>query len=529
MKTTQNEEQFFPTKALPEKEFYEFALNRIQQDGTFMCLGDVLRSTAMRTPDWIALLYKDQKVTYKQLYGWAVRLSILLKQKGVKPDDRVLLWFENSIEFYVAINAIVQIGAVAAPLNVFLKQNEAEIIIQNAKPAMLIISKKLSEKLDDADIDLPPIITEDDFDLSEVEELPEFEVTRIDPEKMALLLYTSGTTGVPKGVMISSKNILSNIAQGVARLGLTSNERIFGALPLFHSFSQLTCVWGALIVSCSVIVIPKIERRSLLEGLKQKPTIFLGVPTLFGLMCMLKTANFESVKYFVSGGDALPDKIRAGFALLYRRKICNGYGLTETSPLIAVDFDDELQPTSSVGRPVLGMKIQIRDEKGRVLSHGDIGELWVKGDNVMLGYYDAPEATEEVLQDGWFKTGDLAYIDQKGRIVITGRAKDLIIHKGFNIYPQEVENVILSHQNVIFCGVIGISDEQTGQIPIAFVQLNEPQENIEQELRALCKKNLAEYKIPRKFISSKEDLPKTATGKLDKKKLRQRYENNDKE
>ena len=521
----QEKETFFPTEALPEKEFYEFALKHIKKDGTFMSLGEILQSAALRNPDWIALLYKDQKVTYKQLYGWAVRLSNLLKKKGIKPGDRVLLWFENSIEFFVAINAIVQIGAVAAPLNIFLKQNEIKTIIQDAQPSLLIVSKKLAEKLYDNDIGitLPPILTEDDFDLSEVKDLPDFEVTSTDPEKMALLLYTSGTTGVPKGVMLSSKNMLSNIAQGIARLGLTHKERIFGALPLFHSFSQLTCVWGALFVNCCVIIIPKIDRRSLLEGLKKKPTLFLGVPALYGLMCLLKTADFQKVKHFVSGGDALPDKIRAGFGLLYGRKICNGYGLTETSPLIAVNFDDELYPTNTVGRPVLGMQVQIRDEKGRVLSHGEIGQLWVKGDNVMLGYYKAPEATRAILQDGWLDTGDLAYIDQKERIVIAGRIKDLIINKGLNIYPQEIENIILTHSNVIFCGVIGVEEDASGEIPIAFVQLRVPQEDIEQQLRSLCKKNLAAYKIPRKFICSTKELPKTATSKVNKKALRAQY------
>ncbi len=525
MKIIQEKEAFFPPKPLPEKEFYELALKHIKKDGTFMSLSEVLQAAAMRNPDWVALLYKDQKVTYKQLYGWAVRLSNLLKHKGVKPGDRVLLWFENSIEFFVAINAIVQIGAVATPLNVFLKQNEMKAIIQDAQPALLIISKKLAQTLYDNDIGitLPEIITEDDFDLSEVNEIPDFDITSIDPEKMALLLYTSGTTGLPKGVMLSSKNMLSNIAQGISRLGLTSKERIFGALPLFHSFSQLTCVWGALLVNCSVIIIPKIERRSLLEGLKKKPTIFLGVPALYGLMCLLKTADFQKVKNFVSGGDALPDKIRAGFGLLYGRKICNGYGLTETSPLIAVNFDDELQPTNTVGRPVLGMQVQIRDEQGRVLSHGNIGELWVKGDNVMLGYYNAPEATNAILKNGWLDTGDLAYIDQKGRIVIAGRMKDLIIHKGLNIYPQEIENIILTHSNVIFCGVIGVGEDAAGQIPIAYVQLREPQEDIQKQLLALCKKDLASYKIPRKFICSTKALPITATGKVNKKALRVDY------
>lgn len=281
---------------------------------------------------------------------------------------------------------------------------------------------------------------------------------------------------------------MTNVVQMIARVGLWQGERIFGVLPLFHSFAQSICVWATLFVGCTVIVVPNINRRDILQGLEQKPTFFCGVPALYGLLCLLKTAPLDSVKCFVSGGDALSDKIRAAFALIYGRKICNGYGLTETAPLVSVDLRDQTELTSNVGRAVCGITTSIRDERGNVLLNGEIGELWVKGDNVMLGYYNESEMTAKVLTDGWLHTGDLAYIDKNNTIVITGRVKDLIIHKGFNIYPQEIENIIMSHASVIRTGVIGRNDPQVGQVPIAYVQLREEQEGIEQELKKfVCK------------------------------------------
>ncbi len=273
-------------------------------------------------------------------------------------------------------------------------------------------------------------------------------------------------------------------------------------------------------MGCAGIVVQRIERKAILQGLAHKPAIFTGVPALYGLLCLLKNAPLDSVNLFVSGGDALPDKIRMAFALLYGRKICSGYGLTETSPLLTSDFDDLLIPTNSVGLPFIDVAIAIRDEKGTELPRNTIGQIWTSGPQIMLGYYNAPEATQKVIRDGWFDTGDLGYLDDTSKLVITGRIKDLIIHKGFNIYPQEIENVILSHPNVLQVGVVGQSDPDVGQVPVAFVRLRKRQEGIEQALKQLCMQHLAVYKIPRSFVCDTKELPTTATGKVNKKVLR---------
>lgn len=509
-----------------EQQLYDELIAYISiNNGTMMNLGQLLWFAAQKYPTNTALLCAEKSITYQELFCRASHFAQTLKKKGVKPRDRVLLFFENSIEFYIGYYAIVQLGAVVAPLNIFLKDPELVHIIADAQPTMLVASTTLLKKMEEEHIHAQvPVLTEHDMDLDFTidKQLLERVPAHLQPDEMAALLYTSGTTGLPKGVMLSSKNILTNCVQAVARLGFVKDERILGILPFFHSFAQLTCIWAPFVMGCTVIVVPKIERRYILEGLEHNPTIFLGVPALFGLMCLLRTAPVTTIKFFASGGDALPDKIRGGFELIYQRKIAAGYGLSETSPVLTADLDDITEPTNNVGRPLLGVSLEIRDEQGTVLPGQTVGEIWVKGDNVMLGYYNDPAKTSQTIINGWLDTGDLGYIGSTGKLVITGRLKDVIINKGFKIYPQEIENVILQHPDVIRVGVVGEPDENAGEIAVAYVQVKHTYEGIEQELRSLCERNLADYKVPRKFVCVAHNLPMTATGKVDKKMLRKK-------
>ncbi len=512
--------QYLDSQARHEKALYERYSRELTKDGQLMYIGRLLERANQKNPHRTALICRDKTITYQELYRRASAFGAVLKQHGVKPRDRVLLFFENSIEFYIGYFAVLQVGAVVAPLNTFLGERELTHIMTDAQPTLMIAEYALLERIKNKSSNIP-ILTEKDMLIAGADEVANDDtIIECKPDELAALLYTSGTTGLPKGVMLSSRNMMSNVLQGLTRYEPGTHEVVFGILPLFHSFAQNTCVWASLFRMYTVILIPHIDRRAILEGLKHKPTLFLGVPALYGFLCLLKTAPLDSVRLFISGGDALPDKIRAGFALIYRRKICSGYGLTETSPLVSVDLDDETVPTSNVGRPCYGVHVEVRDAEGVKVPQGKIGQLWVSGDNVMMGYYNAPEMTNEVLKDGWFATGDLGYLDTKGRIVITGRSKDLIINKGFNIYPQEVENVIMGHPNVIRAAVIGIPDEAGGEIAVAYVQVREKNENMDRELKALCMRDLAPYKVPRTFICDTRDLPTTATGKVDKKKIR---------
>lgn len=491
--------------------------------GTIMNLGQLLEYATKKYPDKVALIYQQQRVTYKELFYWVTLFARKLQAMNIKPRDRVLLFFENSIEFYVGYYAIVQIGAVVAPLNIFLKERELAHIIADAQPTLLIASTTLLKKMEEDHIDAQvPVLTEADMDLISSYDESQLEpvIAHLDQNEMAALLYTSGTTGLPKGVMLSSKNIFTNCIQAVSRLGFVQDERVFGVLPFFHSFAQFSCVWAVFLMGCTVIIVPKIERRFIMEGLTHKPTIFSGVPALFGLMCLLKDADLDSVKFFASGGDALPDKIRGAFEMIYQRKIGAGYGLSETSPVLTADLDDYTEPTNNVGIPLIGVTIAIRDEQGNDLPDGHIGQIWVRGDNVMLGYYNEPAKTGQAIQNGWFDTGDLGYIGAYGKLVITGRLKDVIASKGFKIYPQEIENVILMYPAAVRAAVIGVEDAHVGQVVVAYVQLRGAEPGDEQKIRELCERNLAAYKVPKKFVCVTHNLPLTGTGKVDKKVLK---------
>lgn len=492
-----------------------------------MHVNKLLGRAAQNWPDRLMVICGEDEITYSDLYRRSNIFAKTLQQKGVQQGDHVLIFYENSIEFYIAYFAVWHAGGIVTPLNVFLHENELRQIIVEAEPKVLIISPTLSQKIAAIpENELPITISHIDLsqDISSKDSLiipPE-----VDEDETVALLYTSGTTGFPKGVMLSSKNIMTNAIQSVSALEVGTNERVFCPLPLFHSLPQNVCVWSVLVAGATAIIVPKIDRRSLLRGIEHKPTIIIAVPAVYGLFCMLKTIKFGAVKYFVAGGDALSDKIRSFFAMIYGRKIANGYGLTETSPFIAVDFDDYTQPTNTIGHPIHGIRYEIRDTQGKSLPHGSIGILWVAGDNVMKGYYKASEATAAILHNGWLNTGDLAYLTPEGKVVLAGRERDLISNKGLKIYPQEIENILLSHPAVLQAGVIGVAQEKDEEVPIAYVATKDAEDRHDElieKLRIICQRNLAAYKVPRQFYVLKE-LAVTTTGKVDKKVLRQIYE-----
>ncbi len=517
-----------------ERKYYEKVRERLSgESGDLFSVGDFIRYSFKRHRRSVALIGRNRKLSYKALYFRALSVANLLSDKNRGKRDKVIIFCENSIEFYIFYYAVWLLGGIAVPVNTFLHDKELTHIIKDSEPAAILTFKDLRPKLEsivekELIEKVPIILTEENIDLeskvpdrfSQIED--KFIDARLEPDELCLLLYTSGTTGVPKGVMLSSRNIVTNTIQDYARLRLFSKEKekFFAVLPLFHVFAQNACIWLPLLTGSSVIIVRKIDRRYILEGLKKKPTLFFGFPALYGLLCLMKNAPLDSVKRFISGADALPDKIRSAFAMIYGRKICSGYGLTETSPVIAINHDCEDSETYVVGRPVIGVECDIRDDFGRSLKRGEIGTLWVKGDNVMLGYYRAPEATANVLQDGWLNTGDLASFDSSGMLAIRGRSKDLIIHKGFNIYPQEVENILMTHPAVFKAAVIGRPEAIVGQVPVAYIAAKGDVDRVEKALKMLCFDNLAPYKIPRKFICL-DDLPMSPTGKVDKKKLLQ--------
>lgn len=489
-------------------------------------------SACIQTSPNGSITYKEDTLLLVDLQKKINAIRIVFAKYNLTSRDRVVVFIQNSLAFYGIFYAVLQSGAVAIPVNTFLSDAECQHVIQDAAPSIIVTLQQEKERFNRL---FPTIeIVSVDESLHDIKPSDPIDIVARHEDDPAVILYTSGTTGVPKGVVLSSKNILTNMLQTYTRIfSIFGNKQpvLIAALPLFHSFSQSTCVFTALYCGAKLIVLPKIERQLLIEAIKKyKPTVFLGVPALYGLLCLLKNVPLDFVELFVSGGDALPNKIRQAFALIYNRKICNGYGLSEASPVVAADLSDAIHEAGCIGHILPGMQYEIRNEQGELLVDGQIGNLYVRGDNVMLGYYNAVEQTDHVIKNGWLNTGDRAYINNTGAIVIVGREKELIKHKGINVYPQEIENVILMDMAVIRVGVIGEQMPNNGEeYPVAYVQIRSEQANNQEEIQhrilALCKERLAGYKVPKKIICTTQTLPTTVTGKVDKKVLAKTIKN----
>lgn len=503
-----------------ELQRYHYFWEELSSQGAPLFAGHLLAHSANKYPHHIAIEFQNDSISYAKLFQQALMVSTLLHKEGISKGNRVMLYIENSPFFYQTYYGAWQLGTIVIPLNVFLSTSELAHIIQDAQPDLIIISQSLVAKLEGIE-NLPKILPESDITsamIPLVDRQPPISadtlLNALEPQKPAIILYTSGTTGFPKGVMLSSQGIIANICQILSRITFSAQEKILCPLPLFHSFTQSTCVWGAIAIGATVILIPKITRSALMEGIHKQPTIVLGIPALYGILCKLKHISFPKVRYFICGGEALTTNIRRFFSYKFGRTLVNGYGLTEAGPVIAADLEDFAKPTHTIGKPLVQVTCDIRDQDQQ-----NVGTLWVSGPNVMLGYFNAPEATNAILQDGWLNTGDMAKIDSQGMLIIGGREKDIIIQKGIKIYPQEIETVLCTHPQVLLAAVIGDSSEKDGELPIAYVQLMEGSSATSEELRKHCEQHLALYKVPRR-IYIRESLPMTRTGKVDKKQLR---------
>jgi long-chain acyl-CoA synthetase len=505
------------------------------ENGNLLHVSQILRITSIKFPENIAITYQNESISYKELYIKTILLSkTLINNYLIKPNDRIVIFSENSLSFYIIYLAVWAAKATVNPVNIFLHQKELAHIINDSQPSLIFTSHKLKNKIENV-LNSPeciysiPIVTPDIIKEKVDTKLFSFllkenHVTESqDINTMCLLLYTSGTTGFPKGVMLSSKNILTNTIQSYARfkvMGKLCIEKFFCVLPLFHLFAQNVCLWLPIITGSSIIVVPKIDRALIRQAFKDKPTLFFGFPALYGLLCIMKNLDLDSVKIFISGSDMLPDKIRSAFGLIYGRKIYSGYGLTEASPVVSLNNSDTEEASHVVGKPLIGISCEIRNNKNQRLPRESTGILWIRGENIMIGYYKEPKLTKTMIKDGWLNTGDFAFINSEGTIAITGRSKDIIIHKGLNIYPQEIENVLLKHPSVFKAAVIGKREVISGEIPIAYLAINttDKTNNLEKSLKNLCTENLAPYKVPRKFIYV-ENLVVNGSGKIDKNKL----------
>ena len=486
-----------------------------------------------------ALFAKGGRVAYGELLARVDQLAAFFVKRGIVKGDRVALFLRNSPEFVYSIFAASKIGAIVVPVNTFLKEEELSYILKDSGSLALIASSIYKEVVNrsNAPVQCRLLLWEGEIAEKDERNSTFSDVLAVSAEAVtvageledtAVLIYTSGTTGKPKGAMLSNKNLFSNCIFAEKVMAVTEKDRIVVFLPMFHSFTFTVGVVMPLYVGGSMVVIHSIQPFSNIfkQVLSKRVTLFFGVPSVYNALAKVKLPWyfmwFNRIRVFISGAAALQPKTLDSMAKKFKRaKLLEGYGLSEASPVVCVNTLKK-QKAGSVGMAQYGYQIKIVDDEMNELPFGQIGDIIVKGDHVMQGYFNRPEATRETIVNGWLLTGDMGYLDEEGFLFIVDRKKDLIISKGINIYPREIEEVIDRFEGIAASAVIGAKDEKSGEIPVAYIELEGEREVYDEAgLRVHMKKHLANYKIPHQ-VHIIGELPKNATGKILKRILKEK-------
>jgi long-chain acyl-CoA synthetase len=482
-------------------------------------LAGILTDSAARRGDATALKLDDVEVSYAMLDAASARVAALLRAKGVEPGDRVGVMLPNIPYFGACYYGILRAGAVVVPMNVLLKGREVAFYCGDPESKVVFAWGEFAEAAEGgtAQADTECILVKPgEFERLLADHEPDGEVADRAPDDTAVILYTSGTTGTPKGAELTHHNLRRNVEIAAGLFGLGEEAVTLGALPLFHSFGQ-TCGLNATIRSGGCLtLIPRFDPAKALEIIQRdRVTVFEGVPTMYAAMLNLPDAgsyDTSSLQRCASGGAAMPVEIMRGFEEKFGCKVLEGYGLSETSPVASFNHPDMERKPGSIGTPIEGVEMKLADEEGGV------GEIAIRGHNVMKGYWRNPEATAEVMRDGWFHTGDMAQVDDDGYFFIVDRKKDMIIRGGYNVYPREIEEVLYEHPAVREAAVVGMPHDELGEEVGAAVALKEGHETGAAELQAFVKEQVAAYKYPRR-IWFVEELPKGPTGKILKREI----------
>jgi len=502
-------------------------------------LAELLKISAGRFPSRIALVFGQKKISYEELDVFSDRLAQGLRESGIGRSDPVAVLLDNSPHFVISYFAIVKLGAIIVPINHMLKEEELEYILSDSAARLLITSveyldmvlsvknrctslKKivLSRKVQEG----VPSMYEWVYD-----PLKKFAGVDIAPGDCAAILYTSGTTGRPKGAMLSHGNLLANVRASAKAICATKKDKAICVLSLFHSFAATVCMLLPLSVGGGVVLMKSVRpfRRVLRAILRNKVTVFVGVPSLFSILNEVKLPWIVDsfiirfllpLRVCISGAAALPVPVWQTFQKRFRLALLEGYGLTEASPVVTLNPYRGVRKGGSIGIPIEGVEVEIVNNEGIRLNAGEVGELIVRGSNVMLGYYNKTQETQETIKDGWLYTGDLAKKGADGYVYIVGRKKDMVNVRGLNVYPREIEDLLCRHPAVAEAAVIGVADYHKGEVPKGFVVLKPDASVSGRELIVYLRQHLANYKVPR-VIEVRKDLPRNATGKILKRVL----------
>ncbi|MDP9444412.1 MAG: long-chain fatty acid--CoA ligase [Actinomycetota bacterium] len=512
-------------------------------------LAVMLEDSARRFPDRDAVVLGDVRLRYPAVDAAANQVANLLVSRGVRPGDKVALTCPNLPFFPIVYYGILKAGAVVVPLNVLLKAGEIAYHLDDSDAKAYVCFQGTPELpmgedgwaafgrtagcehffLITADpAAASPIDGAETFGGAVAQQPPTFETAVTEATDTAVILYTSGTTGQPKGAELSHANMVLNV--------LTSH-RLFGGrpdlhdvhlvtLPLFHSFGQTVQMNAGFGVGSTLVLVPRFDPAAALALMqREEVTFFAGVPTMYwGLLGALDDSVdvdkiARNLRIAIAGGSSLPVEIIKEVKARFGVQILEGYGLSETSPVATFNHRDREPRPGSIGTAIWGVEVRLIDADWKSVEAPDeVGEIAVRGHNVMKGYYRRPEATAEVMRDGWFRTGDLARRDEDGYFHIVDRAKDMIIRGGFNVYPREVEEVLMTHEAVSLAAVVGVPHEAYGEEVKAYVIRKPGAELTEDDLVAWCKQRMAGYKYPR-IVEFRDVLPMTATGKILKREL----------
>lgn len=480
-------------------------------------------------PNKTAIIYEDKSYTYKRLDRLVNSTANALRGLGIEKGDRVALFLPNVPEFAIAYLGILKIGAIAVSINVMLKCAEVSYILNDCTAKAIITTASGCLQVKEAD--LPHLqhilITESavdggiDFTCLIENASPVARAVEMQWHSPASIVYTSGTTGFPKGATLSHGNIISNISAHNRCCGMTQSDRLLLYVPLFHCFGQNAIFNAGLNVCATIILQRRFDLERVLESIgKHQATMFFGVPTVFIRLLNQDTSkyNFDSLRYYFSAAAPMPVEIAQMWQHKYKKVIHEGYGLTEASPCASYNPNFK-HKFGSIGVPIENVEMQIVDANGHQVSPGELGEIIIKGPNVMLGYWNRCQETQEVIKNGWLYSGDIGRMDEEGFFYIADRLKDMINVSGFKVYPTEVENVIYQHHSVAEVAIYGVPDPIRGEIVKASIVSKTGSLITETEIAEFCSQRIAAYKIPHefKFVDS---LPKNPTGKVMKRFLR---------
>ena len=461
----------------------------------------------------------DDQRAWKNFHLLFGAYHLAKKIEQTTDNQRIGLMLPTSGLFPMALIATWMLGRTAVPLNYLLKGEDLEYVIRDAELDLVITVSKMLEMFGD----MPSGVTAMKLDEEKFSGIPPIRKSKKQPDDfLAILLYTSGTSGKPKGVMLTAANIAANVEQCRAAVSFTSKDVLLGVLPQFHSFGLTALTVLPLSGGLKVIYTARFMPKRLLDLMTEhRPTVFIAIPSMYAAILSAKSArpeHFESFRLLVSGGEPLPESVALGYKERFGMTLNEGYGLTETSPVTNICLP-ETYKEKSVGKAVPGVEIKITDTDGKPLGVREDGEVCIKGPNVMKGYYKLEEATNAVFdEDGFFKTGDMGQVDEDGHLYITGRIKEMLIIGGENVFPREIEEVLNKHESVHASAVIGMQDESRGEVALAFVELEKDAEFDDKLLRAHCREFLPQYKVPRE-IRQLDELPRNPTGKIMRREL----------